>query len=297
MMGKLKIRFSKNYICSMKNTRWFGVIYMIIATTCFALVNTCVKFLDRFPVQELVFFRSAVSIILCLVIIRQKKLPLFGNNKKWLLIRGVFGTIALTLFFVTLQNMPMASAVAIQYLSPIFTILIASLFFKETFKKVQIPFFILCIIGIVVLKGFDSRVSVPYLLLGISSALFSGVAYNAIRQCRETDQPINVVFYFPLVALPIMGIWCLFDFVIPNQSEWWLIVIMGVFTQIAQIAMTKALQSDTAAVITPLKYIGAIYAIAIGSWIFDEYITLINLIGITLILLGLLGNTLLAKRT
>lgn len=279
------------------NEKYRGVFLMLLSTASFAIVNTCVKFLDHFPVHELVFFRSVISLAISVVVIRNAKLPLFGNNKKWLIIRGVFGVFALTLFFVTLQKLPMASAVTIQYLSPIFTVLIATLFFKERFKKVQLPFFFLSLAGIAVLKGFDTRIDTFYLLLGVLSAFSSGIAYNAIRQCKDTDKPINVVMYFPLVAFPIMGVWCLFHFVQPSGWDWLLIALMGVFTQFAQVTMTKALQSDQTSIITPLKYLGAIYAIAIGSFVFDEYFTLINALGVALIVLGLLGNTLSAKRT
>lgn len=279
------------------NEKYRGVFLMLLSTASFAIVNTCVKFLDHFPVHELVFFRSVISLAISVVVIRNAKLPLFGNNKKWLIIRGVFGVFALTLFFVTLQKLPMASAVTIQYLSPIFTVLIATLFFKERFKKVQLPFFFLSLAGIAVLKGFDTRIDTFYLLLGVLSAFSSGIAYNAIRQCKDTDKPINVVMYFPLVAFPIMGVWCLFHFVQPSGWDWLLIALMGVFTQFAQVTMTKALQSDQTSIITPLKYLGSIYAIAIGSFVFDEYFTLINALGVALIVLGLLGNTLSAKRT
>ena len=53
---------------------------------------------------------------------------LFGVNRKWLLIRGIFGTIGLATFFHTLRFIPIASATVIQYLSPIFTVLLARYF-------------------------------------------------------------------------------------------------------------------------------------------------------------------------
>ena len=280
----------------MVSEQFRGVGFMLISTSCFAVVNTCVKFLGHLPIHELVLFRSQISIVLCLWGMRKLQLPYFGKNKTWLWIRGITGVIALTLFFYTLQNLPMATAITIQYLSPVFTILIAVLFFGEKVKPLQIPFFVLALIGIFVLKGFDPRTDVFYLILGIASAFFSGIAYNAIRKCKDTDHPINVVFYFPFVALPVMGIWCLFDFTWPQGWDWLLILFMGVFTQIAQICMTKALQKNSTSMVTPIKYVGAIYAIAIGSFVFDEYFTWINAMGVFLVICGLLGNTLFAKR-
>src|SRR5690606_21747805 len=62
-------------------------------------------------------------------------IPFFGNNKNWLLLRGVAGMTALFLFFYTLQNMPLASATTIQYLSPVFTVILAIFINRERVKQ------------------------------------------------------------------------------------------------------------------------------------------------------------------
>ena len=108
-----------------------GVVNMLGASLAFSLMQLCVKYLPHLPAVELVFFRSLVSISICLVMMKKLKLNPLGNNRKILLMRGVFGTIALSMFFYTLQQIPLASAVTIQYLSPIFTALFAAIFLKE----------------------------------------------------------------------------------------------------------------------------------------------------------------------
>ena len=136
-----------------------------------------------------------------------------------------------------------------------------------------------------------------WIIVGIISAVFSGVAYTAILKCKETDSALNIVLYFPLIATPVMGIWCLFDFVIPQGIEWLFLLIIGLFTQFAQVFMTKALHEGGASKITPFKYIGAIYAFFIGLLFFGEVLSWSVLIGIILILVGVLGNTFLKKPT
>lgn len=123
-----------------------GIIYIIISGLSFLVVNFIVKILghpsyfpdlhlQKYPAQELVLARSIVSFSISAFIIYRKKLPFFGNNKKWLLMRGTFGMIALTLFFFTIEKLPLAIASTLQYLSPIFTIFIASFLFKEKVSK------------------------------------------------------------------------------------------------------------------------------------------------------------------
>ncbi|MEX2596674.1 MAG: DMT family transporter, partial [Salibacteraceae bacterium] len=212
-----------------------GIGYILLSSLAYAVVNFCVKFLENIPTHEIVFFRSIISLAICIVWIRQLGIPFFGKNKKWLLIRGFSGMTALFLFFTTIKHMPLASATTIQYISPIFTVLLATQMQSERVRPVQWILFALAFIGVIMIKGFDERISFFYLGLGIASALISGLAYNAIMKCRKTDHPITVVLYFPLIATPIMGTACLtINWVTPQGTEWLLLLVMGVFTQIAQ---------------------------------------------------------------
>ncbi|HAD96065.1 MAG TPA: EamA family transporter, partial [Cryomorphaceae bacterium] len=94
---------------------------MLISVLGFAFMNLTVKFLHRLPATELVLFRSLVSLVLCLYFLRKKRIKPWGNSRKYLVLRGIFGVTALSLFFYTLQKLPLGSAITIQYLSPIFT--------------------------------------------------------------------------------------------------------------------------------------------------------------------------------
>ena len=114
---------------------------MLGSTLAFALMQICVKFLPHIPAHELILFRSIVSVVLSVAMLQKLGLPLLGNNRKVLLMRGIFGTTALLMFFYTLQNIPLASAVTLQYLSPIFTALFAAIFLKEKMQMKQWLYF------------------------------------------------------------------------------------------------------------------------------------------------------------
>lgn len=280
-----------------------AVGYILLSSLCYIAVNIGVKGLSNseyfgwqeLPVHELVFFRSLITFGISFFMLKKRGLPILGNNRKWLLIRGVFGTTALTLFFFTIQNTDLAIATILQYLSPIFTIFFAIYLFKEKVTIPQWVFITIAFSGVAVL-GID-KLNGPendwwWVIIGLTSALFTGVSYNAIMKCRKTDAPLNVVIYFPMIATPIMLIWCLFDFVVPVGIEWLAILIIGVMTQFAQVFMTKALHFGDSNEVMPFKYLGAIYAIIIGYFVFDETLNIISYISMFLILVGVIGNQL-----
>lgn len=267
-----------------------GVGFMLISTFAFSLMQLCVKFLHHLPTHELILFRSGISLVLSLSYLLPKGINPLGNNRKFLLMRGVFGVTALSLFFITLQKIPLASAVTIQYLSPIFTAIIAIFVLGEKMRKVQWLFFLVAFVGVAMLKGFDERVSLLYLGLGLLSSFFAGAAYNCIRLVKDTDHPLVVVLYFPLVATPIMLVLSYYEWVTPIGWDWALLLLLGIFTQIGQVFMTKALQAEKANLVASLKYLGSIYALIYGYFIFDETYGLLSILGIGLILTGVILN-------
>ena len=104
---------------------------MVLATVFFALMNVMVKYIPRISAVEIVFFRSVVSLVMSYAILRQQRVSVWGNNKKWLIIRGIAGSAGLLLFFATIKMMPLGSAIAIQYMSPVFTSLLGCLLPKK----------------------------------------------------------------------------------------------------------------------------------------------------------------------
>jgi drug/metabolite transporter (DMT)-like permease len=294
-----------------------GIIYIILSGLCFLIVNFFVKTLgpgqhnilteslqlQEYPAHELVLARSVVSFAMSWVIIKKKKLPVFGVNRKWLLIRGFAGTIALTIFFYTMHYLPLAVALIVQYLAPIFTIIFAMILLKERIRWLQWPFIAMAFGGTLLLVYGNPNstsdingISPFWLGLGMISAVLSGVAYVAIMKLKPTDAPITIVMYFPMIAIPFMVVLCFWQFTFPQGIEWLFLLIIGVFTQLAQITMTRALHSGNAATIVPFQYLGAIYGFLVGYFIFLEELSSALILGMVLILVGVIVNSILRQR-
>lgn len=265
-----------------------GIRYMIAATFFFTLMNIGVKYLTHIPSYEIVFFRAIVSLIIGYVLIRKAKLSPWGNKKGLLILRGLTGTIALLMYFYTVQVMPLATAATLLQLSPIFTIILAGLMVKEPPRPIQWLFFLLSFGGVLMIKGFDARVTPGELAIGITAALFAGLAYNYIRKLKGHDDPLVVVFYFPVVTVPLVGAYTLTHWVQPNLQEWAILILIGVAVTIAQIFMTRAYQMERAANVSNYSYIGVVLSIAVGWVIFDETISLLAFAGICVILFGII---------
>ena len=269
---------------------------MFLSTLCFALANIFVKQVSTIPVMEVVFFRCGVATVLCFIGIRQRKADWKGSDRRMLLLRGLFGTAAVCLFFTTLQHIPLASAMTIQYLSPIFTSIIAIFVLREPVRSMQWFFYAIAFGGVLMIERFDTRVSLAYATTGIIAAFCSGMAYNLVRSMREREDPLTIVLHFQLVGTLVGMIGMAFEWQTPQGWEWLYLVLIGVFSQLGQIFLTNSLQKEPVAGVAIVIYTGLIHGLLVGSFVFGEEQTAVEMSGMLLVVFGVLLSVLYGRR-
>jgi drug/metabolite transporter (DMT)-like permease len=289
----------KNYIRSLDSNPNFlksGVRSMFLSTAAFFAANVCVKQVSHIPAMETVFFRCTVATLICVYGIRRAGASMLGNNHAMLLLRGMFGTTALFFFFVTLQHIPLATAQTIQYLSPVFTATIAIFVLKEGVLPAQWIFYAMAFAGVLMIEQLDARVSAIYLVMGIVSAFCSGVAYNLVRSLRGREHGLTVVLHFQLVGAVAGLAGLYFDWRTPSGWDWLYLLLIGVFSQLGQIFLTHALQTERIAGVAIINYTGLVYAIVVGWAVFGETQGPASIAGMALVVLGVMCSVLYGRR-
>ncbi|MFT7035291.1 MAG: drug/metabolite transporter (DMT)-like permease [Cyclobacteriaceae bacterium] len=267
-----------------------GVRFMLFSALIFTLMQVCIKLIPHIPPIEIIFFRSVFSLVTSVIILKSQSVSVWGNNKTILILRGVSGAIALTSFFILIQQIPLAAASTLQHVSPIFSAILGIFILKEKVKWYQFLFFALSFAGIIFIQGFDSRVSFSQMLLGLGSAFFTGLAYNFVRKLKASEHPLVIIFYFPLVTLPLSAVYCLFDWVTPHGWDWLVLLLVGITTQLGQYFMTRSYETEEIAKVSILNYTGIIYSLAFGFFIFGESYNFLTYIGMFLVLIGVILN-------
>lgn len=263
---------------------------MLLAGFFFALMNVSVKMIPHIPAIEIILFRSIFSFFFTYSVLKKSAIPILGTNKKLLIARGVVGSIGLMAFFYTLQSIPLASAVTINYLAPIFTSILGIFIVKEKVAARQFLYFGISFLGVLVIQGFDPRISFWDLSIGLIASLSMGLAYNIIRKLKNSEHPLVIMIYFPMITIPIASILTYWAWVPPSGWDWLYLLLVGIFTQTAQYFMTIAYQNSEVAKISSLSYVGIIYALGFGFLIFGETYDLVVYVGMALVLLGVIFN-------
>jgi len=283
------LRFEKTVAYHQMNIRFSrGSIYMIFAGLFFSIMAALVKLSGlNLPSQEIVLARSLVVFTITAFLLKRKKLPLWGNNKKLLFLRGLMGFFGLSAFYYTLTTIPIADSVMLQYTNPIFTALLAGYILKERSSAHNWLYFFIAFAGVLLIirPGF----SIHYFpaTIGLLGAIFAALAYNLVRKLRESEHPLHIILYLPAVSIvlstPIVSV----NFVMPRKWDWLILLGIGVFTMIFQIFLTLGLHHEKAAKATNISYINVVFSTLWGILLFGEIPDVRTIIGAGIILFAI----------
>lgn len=266
------------------------VLALVGAALSFSLMAVCVKALaGRIPVAGVVLARSGVSLILSAWMLQRAGLSPWGVRRGLLILRGVLGSVALACIFAALALLPLATATVLQYLYPTLAALAARLWLGERLGPRLLVAIGLGWLG-VLLVCHPAEVALPPLgvALALVGALLTALAYVSVRELGRSEHGLVIVFYFPLMALPLCVPFVLLQPVIPQGVEWLWLLGVGLFTQLGQIGLTYGLVRLPLAPATAIGYSQVPCAALLGWLLFGEAPAAFTLIGAVLILVATL---------
>jgi drug/metabolite transporter (DMT)-like permease len=275
-----------------------GIRYMILSALGFALMSACVKYVSTYgiPVFEIVAARALVSLIISYLDVKRKRISVWGNNRPLLLVRGTVGTLALMCVYYSVTTLPLAEATILQYVHPVFTALLGVLFLKERVQSSTMVCIAFCLAGLMVMVQPSMSSSVAYdlplfsVMTALIGAMGSSIAYVIVRKLSQTEDSSVIIFYFPLVALPTSVFLMWDEFVWPSLYLTLVLVLVGVFTQVGQYGLTKAMQTQAAGKASAYSYIQIVFSALLGVWLFNEIPSFWTYLGGGLIVTGALIN-------
>jgi drug/metabolite transporter (DMT)-like permease len=267
-----------------------GSLFGLLAVIFFLVGHTQVKVLDHFPVHQVVFIRALGVLSFSLPYLYFRQISFFGKNKRDLFLRGLFGSIALFFYFSTLQVLPLSHAVLLQQLAPLFALLFSHVLLKESSNYLVYLLFAISFVGVYLVK--DSSVGWSfYYYYGLVAAAFSALAYNFVRKLRKTDHPMVVLSYFQYCLIPVSLVGVIFfEHKSPAFSDVRPILLLAVFSFLAQLCLTLAYQKSLVAKASSFNFLAIPLSTAVGYFFFNEPVSYKQAFGMLLVFVCVLTN-------
>ena len=265
-----------------------GVLYGIASVACFAMMDASVKWLDMFPVGQVLFSRFFFGLIPILMLVPRGEFKTFYKTSRPKLhaFRAITGTLAIIALFIALREIPLADVVSLTFGGPIFVTL-GSIFFLS--EKVGIRRWLAVLIGffgmLLIVKPAYEELNIYYIFPIIFCIFFACVALS-IRRLSSTEPNYRIALYFSLLSM-IVGLLTLpFGWVMPNKFELFLLIFTGLVGSVANILLTVSLRYAEASLVTPTKYLNLVFAFLLGYFIWSEIPKLLTLVGAGLIIIS-----------
>ncbi len=251
-----------------------GIFWMVMATLVSAASGATVRKLSvDMGTMELVFFQTLMVIVVMLPwLMRQSTESITASCRVWplYLARAGLGLLGITFATYGFGHIPIADVFALQFTTPLFTILLAMLVLRE---RVGLRGWIAVLVGfsgaLIILRPGLIAVSLGS-LAALGSAIFAGSANTAIRVLRRTESPYAITAYANILMLPVALVGALFAWTTPQWHHLPWIIALGVFNALNQICLARAIGAADARVVQPFNFLRLPWSVAFGYMLFAE---------------------------
>lgn len=280
-----------------------GILYMLAGALISAVNGALTKILaDDMSALEIVFFRNLIGVIIIVYALKHTVPKLTGGKFYMLISRGIYGFLAMILFFYTITVIPLGEAITLNKTSPLFVSILAYYLLKEHLEIRTIFALIIGFLGIVlIVKPMGMSISYAH-FLGILGGFFAALAYTTIKKIKDVYDARVIVLSFVGIgtALPAIlfvlapyvkapdAISFLFPiFSMPDSAYiWMLILLMAMVSTLSQWLLTKAYSASNVSIIGVISYANIPFSIGFGWMLGDAFPDLLTYMGIGLIILG-----------
>ncbi|MBQ0130861.1 MAG: DMT family transporter [Comamonas sp.] len=292
------------------------MLWMVVGAFLFASMGVCIKYAAAFfHTAEIVFYRGLIGMLALWLLSSSQGVSLKTRHPWMHAWRSLVGVTAMGCWFYAITQMPLASAMTLNYMSSIwiavFLLAVAlwSLRPGSTAPRqpLNIPLLLTIVVGFVgvvlMLQPSFAQAQSGAALIGLSSGVLSAFAYLQVVALSRIGEPESrTVFFFGLGCTIVGGIAAS----ITGFSDWpgwlpalWLLPI-GLLAAGGQLCMTRAYANAKTArgtlVVANLQYSGIVFAGGYSLLWFKDSLGWESWLGMLLIIVSGIAATIFRAR-
>ncbi len=277
-----------------------GILFMLVSALLSALNGAVTKMLgEQMSALEIVFLRNLFGMALILLALWHTPTAGRGGRPFGLLMRGLFGFVAMALFFYTITAIPLGEAITLNKTSPLFVALLAWLLMRERLSAYGILALFVGFAGIAfITKPFGISIGFEH-FLGLLGGFFAACAYVTIKRIRDLYDSRVIVLSFVTTGTVLPALLFLLaphiqpprelaflfpDFILPHDwRSWGLVTVLGLTATLSQWLLTRAYSLGKAGIVGVVSYANIPFAVGLGWALGDPFPDIYTWMGIALI--------------
>ena len=249
-----------------------GGLWMVLSGLIFVLVAILVRWLnDDLPSEQAVFIRYLFALIFLMpTLLKFNWQRLSLSTGRIYLLRGVFHSAAVILWFYAMANIPMSEVTAISYTTPIYTAIGAVLIFGETFRLRRMLAIVVGFIGVLIIlrPGFQ-EIALGSLAQAIAAPCFA-ISFLFTKHLTKTESIADITVMLTLACTIALAPMALLNWHPPEFRDLALLAGIALLATGGHYSVTRAISLAPLTVTQPMSFIQMIWAVMFGYLLFDE---------------------------
>ena len=264
-----------------------GILLFLIAWTFIPIMDGIAKYLSStIPVMQIVWARYFFTCIIVIPIIINiyKKNFLYSENYLLQIFRGSFLVGATICFFFAISFIPLAEALALAFVYPLFIILLSPFLLQENINIKQLLIVVIGFIGVLfIIKPGFIKFNLIY-ILPIGTGLFYSLYMIFTGKLASNDTPLKTLAFTGIVGFLSVSLFQPFIWIHPTLTEWLLMLAMGTVATAGHFLIILSFRYAKASTLAPFSYWEIITNIIIGYYFFGNIPDKWSWLGIVIII-------------
>jgi drug/metabolite transporter (DMT)-like permease len=269
-----------------------GALSLLLAEFCFATASVFAKFITTssdIPAIEITFFRFLIGVFVSFFWIRRQNISLRPGRWSLVIWRAVLSTLALILFFYSVQFTSVTNANMLNMTYPVFIFFVAPLFWKQKVQPLAVAYLVAAMLGIYLVIRPDFSSVNPGDLFGLLSGIIAAFAVITLSIARKSESTSVIMFYLMAFGFLSNGLLMLPVFRFPDGVQLFHLIASGVFGVVGQALLTSGYRTIHAKTGSMISSSRVVFAALLGYFIFSEPMTGSIVIGGLMIIAAIIG--------
>ncbi|QIG49279.1 EamA family transporter [Nordella sp. HKS 07] len=258
-----------------------GILLMMAAMLSIPVVDGIAKYLSAaYSPLFLGWARYAVAglIVLPIAALRNGRNIFPAERRGSHLLRTLFLVVSMTLYFLALARIPLATAISAFFIGPIVAVVLSIFVLKERMTWPKGVSLALGFIGAIVILRPGAALN-PGILLAFGAGLCFALYLIATRWASQGSDPIKTLAFQCVVGTLLLTPQAIATWSSPQWSVLGFFLCLGLFSAFSHMMSIAAFRFAEASLLAPLVYLELLGAALIGYYAFGEIPDAFTMVG------------------